>query len=210
MKPASAPRLFSRALLGLVSCSFLSGCSLDIIPVNPAWLRSFKAANRPPDTSPTSPNRFHYPFKFDKPGGYLYDPSKVEISGGVIRLKKIRETQPNFDPTAPTVELTGGVPYLVLESFSEKLGPGNRGKIRYQVTQDRSKWYWHNGFKWTEAKLSTKDTNTADQLASRLKGFHLEVGTGVFLLKAFLISENGQEPVELQEIVVQGLAPALD
>jgi len=106
----------------------------------------------------------------------------------------------SYSTGRPAVSTNQGIKYTKLISFAETLGPGNTGKVAYQLSPDATNWYYHNGTKWTKA-TTKQQTNAAADINSRLGTFTQEVGIGTLYVKAFLIS-NGSQVVRLDSMSV--------
>jgi hypothetical protein len=101
------------------------GYLVKVAAADPAQLRS---ARFPVTIDPTISWQF-----LTSPGYTLSDISKIEIIGGVIRLKNNSGTYATDDPYAVTVN---SLPYTALTGFSETLGSGNQGTVQYQLSQE--------------------------------------------------------------------------
>ena len=190
-----------------------AGCSLDVMPVHYSWVNSARNANKPIERGPNAPGAFKKTWNFTQVGGYLFDPSKIEIAEGVARLKESNEPKGPKYSTArekAVMEASRNASYVALDSFVEKTGPKHQGEIRYQLSNDGSKWFYHDGKAWVSAFPVTHNSNTAQDVNSKITTFHTEAGAGNLHIRMFLISPKGAEPVELQEIEVGGIAPRTD
>lgn len=91
--------------------------------------------------------------------------------------------------------------YTNLYSFTETLGGSNAGSTYYQVSNNGTSWYYHNGTSWTAVTTDSTDNNTVSQVNFWLDDFDTAIGTGSFYYKAFLIS-NGNQAVEINNLAL--------
>ncbi|MFA5995718.1 MAG: DUF2341 domain-containing protein [Patescibacteria group bacterium] len=111
----------------------------------------------------------------------------------------------SYDYTDVAVTLTEAssiATYDTLLSFTETRPVGNTGSVYYQISNNGSNWYYHNGTQWAIASNNATDKNIATEVSAYLPAFATEVGTGQFYFRAFLIS-NGSQPVTLDNINVR-------
>ncbi len=181
----------------------VSGCSLDVIPVHYSKINSAKEAKKPLERGENAPGAFTRTLGFSKNLGYAYDPAKVQLKDGAARLIGSKATK-------ATIETTTGIPFAAIDGFSEVTGPGHRGQVKYQFSNDASAWFYHDGKKWSPAGPNTDTANTSREADQALKTFHTDVGAGDLYVKAILISTSSAEPVELKEIKIQAVAPKMD
>ena len=111
------------------------------------------------------------------------------------------ETVPSYPSDAPTIQPTTGQPYTELFTFAETLGPANQGAVKYQISNDGTSWYYHNGLSWVAA-TGFAQTNTAAEVNANISSFDNDVGTGTFYFKAFL-SGDGTQQVQLDQISIE-------
>jgi hypothetical protein len=194
---------------------FQLGCSVDIFPVSKSRLRAARRVSKVEQPGPGSPGYFVHSWSFAPArspsltlgGGFLMDPAKVEISGGSVHLKGAGG---KFPVQTQVIQATTGLPYVALDKFEETTGPGNKGIIKYQLSNDGQRWYWFDGSKWTAASPHLERSNSASETNDHIKSFSLDVGAGSLYFKALLNSPTGAEPVELQKVDVGGIAPEND
>jgi hypothetical protein len=188
-----------------VALSFtVSACSIDVIPIHYSRLNSAKRAAEPLKRGPDAPGFFTKIWSFSgSSSGYLFDPSKIEIRDGVARVKKPSRER-------AVIETSRGMPYAALDSFSETAGPSSKGTIRYQLSNDGSRWFYFDGTRWQTGAGNGEQANTASEIQAHISTFHTEAGTGNITVKAFLVSPSGIEAVELKSIQITGIAPATD
>lgn len=201
---------FSLPLAALAA--LLTGCSLDVIPVAPGRVQAARKADQPLARGPNAPGAFRHEWNFaGSLEGYVLDPGKLEIKEGRARLKPLNGGKFATERDRALLELTGGLPYAALDGFSERTGPGHRGQIRYQLSPDGARWFFHDGKAWVNAGPTAQQANTAVELNERIRDFHSATGgAGSLFVKAALVSPTGAEPVELEAIEVQGIAPRTD
>lgn len=204
------PQLLISAMLAPTLLT--SGCSLDVLPIHSVRLNSARLAMRPLQRGPAAAGAFKKSWNFSQSGGFRYDPSKIEITQGAARLKSApspgRELA--FSRDWMVMETSSGRPYEAIDGFQEILGPSHKGTVKYQISNDGTKWFYHDGTAWTLAIQNPEKANTAQDLNARVTNFHSEVGPGILYVKAFLMSPSGSEPVELKGIEVSGIAPMRD
>ena len=201
------------ALLG--AGLLFQACSVDIFPVSSSRVKAARRVSKIEQTGPGAPGYFSHVWSFAPAqtpgiatgGGYLMDPSKVEISGGSVHLKS---TGAKFPANTQIIQATSGRPFVALDHFSEVTGPNNQGVVRYQLSNDGQRWYWFDGSKWSSATPHLERANSAAEVNAHIKSFTLDVGGGSLYFKALLASPNGTEPVELQKVEVAGIAPEND
>ena len=139
-------------LATLVSLS--SGCTLRPVVVHPVRI---KVARPDYDSVPAgseNPNEFTKVWNFSNSDGYVFDVSKVEVTGGVVRHKLRGLAVFPYAMDRVVVETTDGQPFRSLDHFSEKLGAGHHGETRYQLSPDGMHWYFHDGRHWKWTKRS--------------------------------------------------------
>src|SRR4051794_15924713 len=201
------------ALLG--AGLLLQACSVDIFPVSSSRVKAARRVSKIEQTGPGSPGYFTQVWSFAPArspgiatgGGYLMDPSKVEISGGSVHLKS---SGAKFPGTTQIIQATSGRPFVALDHFTEETGPHHKGVVKYQLSNDGQRWYWFDGTKWSGATPHLERSNTASEVDSHIRNFTLDVGGGSLYFKALLASPTGAEPVELQKVEVAGIAPEND
>lgn len=184
----------------------LTSCSPDIVAVGRARLASARRASEPLPRGPASAGAFTQVWDFSSSGGYFMDPARVDLAGGIARLKPMSGS--GF--RAEVLQTTGGRPYATLHSFEEVTGPGNRGLTKYQLSNDGAKWYFNDGTAWKPANPVSTQANTAAEINAKIDRFDVEVGPGVLYVKAFLIAPSGGEPVELKQMKVGGVSVPTD
>ena len=111
------------------------------------------------------------------------------------------EEVPSYPSDTLTIQPVTGQPYTELLAFDETLGPANEGKVRYQVSNNGTSWYYHNGTNWVAAS-GLAQTNTAAEVNTNISSFDDEVGTGNIYFKAFLSSDGAQQ-VQLDQISIE-------
>lgn len=119
------------------------------------------------------------------------------------RIREVKVGPDHYFAGSPSFSNVLGTPFFTLSQFVERR-PSFTGNIKYQLSRDGITWHYHNGSRWAEVNGSGQ-MNTANEINSRIQTFHSEVGTGKFFFRGFLESPLGTQPVEWQEIEVQGL-----
>lgn len=194
-------RLTSTILIGTFFLLLLSGCTLDPIPVHPSQVQVARNQAKPVESGPSAKGARKAVWDFDKPDGYVYDPGKIEFNGGSAHLKEQTGSSSRFAQGRVTLETSGGRPFAALNSFVETRIPG-AGTIRYQLSPDGSKWFFHNGKRWTQAQARTEDTNSAEDVNSHIASFSVEAGTGTLFWRAWFISPTGAESTGLKNVEI--------
>ena len=106
---------------------------------------------------------------------------------------------PTDNPTV--VNVSPALGFTGLSSFSETLGAGNQGSVKYQISNNGTNWYYWNGSIWVAATDSYDHSNTATEVNTNCAQFDDDVGGGNFYFKAFLHSDGTQQ-VELDEVTL--------
>lgn len=152
--------------------------------------------------------------------------TQISIRGGYpfyvdnLRIRKYAATEPSlsmgsekslvsYDDVKIFPAASGSHPaYTDLYGFTETLGSGNQGSVKYQISKDGTNWYYYNGSNWVAVSDDVTDNNTASEMNSYLPAFVDDVGTGDLYIKAFLISDSTQK-VELDSIAVTYQQPVV-
>jgi len=106
---------------------------------------------------------------------------------------------PTDNPTV--VNVSPALGFTGLSSFSETLGAGNQGSVKYQISNNGANWYYWNGSNWVAATAGYDHSNTATEVNTNCAQFDDDVGGGDFYFKAFLHSD-GTQAVELDEVTL--------
>jgi CSLREA domain-containing protein len=85
----------------------------------------------------------------------------------------------------------------------EQSDPRNSTKITYQLSPNKTGWYYWNGNSWENTKQGWVSSNTIQEINENLESYEESLGTGELYLKIFLHSSNGEETPILKEIVVE-------
>ncbi|PIQ78227.1 hypothetical protein COV82_01435, partial [Candidatus Peregrinibacteria bacterium CG11_big_fil_rev_8_21_14_0_20_46_8] len=138
-----------------------------------------------------------------------------------VRVRKYAATQPSvgaagaeqnvgdYDTVKILPAAAGSHPnYAQLGTFTETLGGGNAGSVSYQVSNNGTDWYYHDGANWSAVTTDETDNNTAAEVNNYLPQFATDIGAGDFYFKAFLISDGAQQ-VELDSIAITYLPQAM-
>jgi len=205
-------QVLALASLAILAGTLFQGCSVDIFPVSASRVKSARRAARVIEKGPSAPGYFKYAWSFAPSssqagmtlgGGFLMDPTHVEISRGSLHLK-------GSSNKMQVVQATSGRPYVALDGFTETLGSESRGVVKYQISNDGQRWFWFDGSKWTPATLQLDRANTGSEVNGHIQAFSLDVGAGSLYFKALMQSPSGNEPVEIQKIEISGIAPEND
>ncbi len=127
-----------------------------------------------------------------------HNSTSLNVRLSMVRLEPANGTYPN---DAPTIQNVTGTSFTEITAFKETIGSGNQGLVRYQISNDGSNWYYHNGSRWSAATNSVGQTNTAAEVNARITSFDNDVGTGSFHFRAFLISDGAQQVI-LDQITI--------
>ena len=136
-------------------------------------------------------------------GNYTYSQFKIDD----FQVFSTVQHTANYTPVAipenpytddsPTIYKTLGDSVANIEefiAFSETLGSGNEGDVRYQLSDDGVTWLYWNGFIWATAGAS--DYNTEAECEAHMLDF--DPTADKIYVKVFLISD-GTQKVELNE-----------
>jgi hypothetical protein len=151
--------------------------------------------------------------------GAYGDNSAQQRFGGVIdevRLSNTARSQPwlaasyksgkdtfnSFDPestlyptTSPTLVPNTGQGYSSLLAFSQTLGGGSTGTIKYQISSDNGvTWYWWSGAAWATTVAGYTEANIATDINTNIATFTNGANPKTFKWKAFLNSDGSQQP----------------
>ncbi|MFA6028047.1 MAG: DUF2341 domain-containing protein [Patescibacteria group bacterium] len=112
------------------------------------------------------------------------------------------ENNSTFSDITVSPSLAGTHPtYTNLLGISATTGTVE-GSIGYNISDNGTDWYYHNGAAWTAVTSEPSQYNTIEQVNAYLINFPSEIGTGDFYFKAFLISDTTEE-VELDSITLE-------
>jgi len=129
--------------------------------------------------------------------GYIDD---FQVFSTVQHTTDYTPTDPSttlYSTDSPTIYKTAGDGIANIAEFidfSETLGAGNEGLIRYQLSNDNINWLYWNGTIWTSAGVS--DYNTVSECIANILNF--DATASKIYLKVFLISDGSQK-VEIDE-----------
>ena len=98
-----------------------------------------------------------------------------------------------------------GVDYKGLASFSEEVTALSQGQVFYQLSHDGVHWNHFNGSTWAPA-FYPDQSNEAAEVGSRLPtyDFDLENRGGTFFFRAYLVSREALEPIEIRTVSFNG------
>ena len=190
----------------LLSVLFVSACSPDFLRVHYSRINSAQSAGQRLVLTADAPGAFVQNWNFNSGNGFRFDPADIQINRGFAQLTAGAPGRPQI----AALELSHGYPFVALFEFTEVTGPKHQGQVRYQISPDQSRWYFHDQTRWKLAIYNSQNANTAEELNRQLKSFHQEIGGGQLFVRAFLIAPRGKESVELQQIQVRGIAPKTD
>lgn len=109
-----------------------------------------------------------------------------------------------YNSSSPSVVTQNGFSYLSLAQFTETLGGnGCAGGVVYNLSPDKSTWYYWNGTTWSVSNGTPAQANPATDVSTQISAYGSQVGVGTVYLKAYLQS-NGATPCELDLIQVLG------
>jgi hypothetical protein len=111
----------------------------------------------------------------------------------------------HYSPNSPSVVTQNGFSFLALSSFTETLGGnGCPGGVGYNLSPDKSVWYYWNGTTWAVANGTASEANTAAEVNTNLGAYGTQLGIGTVYVKAYLKS-SGTTPCEIDALRVLGL-----
>ncbi len=106
---------------------------------------------------------------------------------------------PHYPGDNPPIVNNVGQTYSLLNTFTETLGAGNAGGVRYQISNNGAHWYYHDGISWMPATDGYDHSNTASEVNANISTFHRQAMPREFYFKAFLHSDTYQQ-VELDQV----------
>jgi len=103
-----------------------------------------------------------------------------------------------YSAASPAAVPSSGQSYSTLSAFSETLGGGSTGTIKYQVSPDNgSTWYWYTAGNWVSASSGYSESNSASDINTHFadESFN-SVGSNPKVLKwkAYFYSNGLQQP----------------
>jgi trimeric autotransporter adhesin len=102
-----------------------------------------------------------------------------------------------------SIVTNNGIPFYRLSSLTEILGTSCSAGIGYNISLDKTNWYYWNGSAWIISDGSVIQSNSAATISGNAASFHTSVGSGSIYLKAFLESD-GSSSCELDELQING------
>jgi len=109
-----------------------------------------------------------------------------------------------YDATSPTVIPINGPSYQILSSFTVTYGAnGCSGTPKFQLSGDKSTWYYYSGGAWTAASNDVSQANDAATISSKIYALPSTLGTGTLYVKAFLPSDT-TTACEIDAITLNG------
>ena len=148
-------------------------------------------------TSPVATNRyFQYRTIFES------DSSTATL---MPNLKSVTVGPIHYDNTTPSVYTKNGTSYYSLSNYIQTLGSnGCAGGITYNLSPDKTNWYYWNGSTWTSTGSAT-NSNTSAVVAAHVAAYGTQLGTSSpIYVKAYLKSD-GTQACELNNIELDGL-----
>ncbi|MCD4756628.1 LamG domain-containing protein [bacterium] len=126
---------------------------------------------------------------------------ETDNSSYTPELKSIEVGPDHYSTDSPTVSNNTGTTYTQLTSFTEVLGAGNEGVVRYQISNNNGDWYYWGGTEWIKetGQGAPSEASTASVISANMSTFHSSVGTGEFFFRGFLTSDNTQQ-VEINSV----------
>ena len=118
-------------------------------------------------------------------------------------LKSVSAGPNHYDSASPTVITVGGTSYLSLSGFTETLGGACAGAPKYQLSIDKSTWYYWTGTAWATANNTTAQANIASDINTNISTFKGVAGTGTLYARVFMVSD-GTHVCEIDNLQVTG------
>lgn len=107
-----------------------------------------------------------------------------------------------FPSDSPTITSNTGQGYSSLSGFTQTLGSGSTGTIKYQISPDNgSTWYWWNGSSWASTSSGYTEATLSTDINSHIASFTAGSNPKTFKWKAYLNS-NGSEQPQLDNIAL--------
>jgi hypothetical protein len=122
-------------------------------------------------------------------------------------LKSVTVDPVHYDPGSPAIIGKTAIEFTQVRNFTETLGSSCAGGTGFNLSYDRTLWYYWNGSAWAVSSGVGTQSNDAATIALHANTF-VSAGNGVarpVFFKAYLKS-NGLTPCELSEVAVTGLA----
>jgi len=106
-----------------------------------------------------------------------------------------QETSQIFSTSSPTITPVNSQGYSSLSAFTQTLGDGSTGEVKYQISpDDGSSWYWYTGGAWTQTSSGVSESNTASTVNDNIASFDAGEAPKKFLWRAYLVSDGSQQP----------------
>ncbi|MCL5407381.1 MAG: DUF2341 domain-containing protein [Patescibacteria group bacterium] len=100
-----------------------------------------------------------------------------------------------YSTTNPTLTPNTGQGYTTISAFTQTLGAGSSGAIKYQVSPDNGvTWYWWSGATWATTIAGYTEANTASDVNTNIGSFSAGSNPKTFKWKAYFNSDGSQQP----------------
>ena len=109
-----------------------------------------------------------------------------------------------IDSSNPDLVSNKGIGFTSLSSFAQSVEIEHLGTIKYQLSNDGSNWFYHNGRQWAAA-LGYEESNLATEIKANISTFATEIGVGTLYFKAFMNAEKNKGLIRLKDIMVEGV-----
>jgi|GEM_PF-1514250 len=131
----------------------------------------------------------------------IFESDDVNSSPDLIRVDAGSARYPS---TTPAISSRLGSTYQTLNTFAVDLGSsGCTGTAKFQLSPDRTTWYYWNGSAWSTASASYAQANTDTEINAHIANLTNVIGTGTLYVKAFLPSD-GTTACQIDQISVSG------
>lgn len=132
---------------------------------------------------------------------YLQYKSYLETDDSALspELKAVTFGPAHYPAGSPGIVNSSPIPnFSELTSFSDTLGSGSAGNVTYQLSNNGSNWYYHDGVQWSVA-TGPADSNSSSAVSANTASFDDDVGAGAFFFNA-LLNSDGTQQVELDQV----------
>lgn len=119
-------------------------------------------------------------------------------------LKSVSIAPIHYDSAGPAIYGNNGVNFWDLAIFAQTLGSGGcPGGLGYNISLDKSTWYYWDNSAWVSANGTADQSNTASVTSTNSATFGSSIGRGTIYFKAYLKSSGTQE-CELDNVQTTG------
>ena len=156
-----------------------------------------------PVPAPRLPDQFSE-WPFDVPENYVFDATKIEITGGNAQLKALGAEITLYSTDNPTIQPIAALS-VSFDSISEffELATKNGGEVKYILSNDGgTTWLWWDGLSWVASDETYAQANAAAEVNSNIAAFT----AGTVLFRAFATSDGAQR-VQLSLVRITYLPP---